>query len=139
MATLNEFLLAAEYIVTAGNHNLILCERGIRTFESDTRNTLDISSVAIIKKEISLPVIVDLSHSLGRKDIILPVAKAVKALWADGIMLEVHDNPSKALSDSEQQLSINEFQALYDEISNESCTRTNFNYAYPSIHSIARG
>jgi phospho-2-dehydro-3-deoxyheptonate aldolase len=115
MSTLKEFLLAAEYIVSSGNNNVILCERGIRTFETSTRNTLDISSIAIIKKETSLPIIVDLSHSLGRKDIILPVAKAVKALGVDGIMLEVHNNPKEALSDAAQQLSTEEFQAFYDE------------------------
>jgi 3-deoxy-7-phosphoheptulonate synthase len=117
MATLNEFIMAAEYIVSLGNQNLILCERGIRTFETSTRNTLDISSVAIIKNETSLPIIVDLSHSLGRKDIVLPIANAMKALGADGIMIEVHNNPSTALSDSNQQLSLEEFQILYDAIS----------------------
>jgi len=115
MSTLKEFLLAAEYIVSSGNRNVILCERGIRTFEDSTRNTLDISSVAIIKRETTLPVIVDLSHSLGRKDILLPVSKAVKALGADGLMIEVHSNPSKALSDEKQQLSIEEFQNFYEE------------------------
>lgn len=103
MSTMKEFLLAAEYIVSNGNTNLILCERGIRTFETSTRNTLDISSIAIIKKETSIPVIVDLSHSLGRKDILLPISKAVIALGADGIMIEVHNNPAEALSDKEQQ------------------------------------
>ena len=116
MSTLEEFLMAAEYIAAAGNRKLILCERGIRTFEGSTRNTLDISSAAIIKKETSLPVIVDLSHSLGRKDILVPVAKAVKALGVNGIMLEVHNNPPEALSDSEQQLSPEEFQLFYDEM-----------------------
>ena len=112
MSTLKEFLLAAEYIVAGGNKNLILCERGIRTFEESTRNTLDISTIAIIKNETSLPVIVDLSHSLGRKDILLPVSKAVQALNVDGIMLEVHNEPAKALSDARYQLSLEEFAAL---------------------------
>jgi len=116
MATLSEFLFAAEYIAKGGNTNLILCERGIRTFENDVRNILDISSVAIIKKETSLPVVVDLSHSLGRKDIIAPVAKAVLALGADGLMLEIHHNPSEALSDAEQQLSFSEFENFLSEI-----------------------
>ena len=110
MSTLKEFLLAAEYIVSNGNTEIVLCERGIRTFETSTRNTLDISSIAIAKKETSLPVIVDLSHSLGRKDILIPVARAMVALESDGIMLEVHNNPAKALSDIEQQLSLGEFQ-----------------------------
>ena len=116
MATLSEFLLAAEYIVKGGNDKLILCERGIRTFENGVRNVLDISSVAIIKKETSLPVIVDLSHSLGRKDILAPVAKAVLALGIDGLMLEVHNNPPKALSDAGQQLSFAEFDEFLFEI-----------------------
>ena len=89
MATIKEFLNAAEYVVSNGNKNLILCERGIRTFEDSTRNTLDISCIAIVKKETSLPIIADLSHSLGRTDIILPILKAVKAMGADGIMLEL--------------------------------------------------
>lgn len=120
MSTLKEFLLAAEYIVAEGNNNLILCERGIRTFEDSTRNTLDISSIAIIKKETSLPVIADLSHSLGRKDILVPIARAVIALGVEGIMVEVHNRPSTALSDSEQQLTLEEFQSLIDNIAQET-------------------
>lgn len=116
MSTLKEFLLATEYIVSCGNQNVILCERGIRTFEDSTRNTLDISSVAIIKKETSLPVIIDLSHSLGRKDIVVLIAKAAMALGVDGLMLEVHNNPSVAFSDSKQQLSLDEFQLFLNEI-----------------------
>lgn len=117
MSTLNEFFLAAEYIVSNGNENLVLCERGIRTFENSTRNTLDISSVAIIKQETSLPVIIDLSHSLGRKDILLPISKAVLQLDIDGIMVEVHNSPATALSDRQQQLSIEEFQEYCDKLS----------------------
>jgi 3-deoxy-7-phosphoheptulonate synthase len=116
MATLEEFLMAVEYIRSEGNNNIAVCERGIRTFETSTRNTLDISSVAIIKKETNLPIIIDLSHSLGRKDIMLPVAKAVYALGADGIMIEVHNNPQKALSDSSQQLSIDEFSQFHHNL-----------------------
>ena len=116
MSTLEEFLLAAEYVVAEGNNNVILCERGIRTFENSTRNTLDISSIAIIKKETSLPVIADLSHSLGRKDIVIPIARAVIALGVDGIMLEVHNHPSAALSDKQQQLTLEEFQTLLHNI-----------------------
>lgn len=116
MSTVEEFLLAAEYIVSAGNENIILCERGIRTFETSTRNTLDITSVAIIKKETNLPIIIDISHSLGRKDIALPVTKAVIALGVDGIMAEVHNEPEKAVSDSSQQFSIEEFTFLFREI-----------------------
>ncbi len=115
MSTIEEFLLAAEYIVSEGNSNIIMCERGIRTFETFTRNTLDLSCVAAIKQQTSLPVIVDLSHSLGRKDILLPMAKAIKALKVDGLMLEVHCDPNHALSDSTQQLSIEEFQEFCNE------------------------
>jgi len=112
MATVEEFLNAAEYIVSNGNKNIILCERGIRTFENSTRNTLDISCIAIIKHETSLPVIADLSHSLGRTDIVLPVLKSVEAVGADGAMLELHPEPTKALSDQPQQLNHCEFTAM---------------------------
>ncbi len=108
-ATIKELIYAAEYIALQGNRNIILCERGIRTFETKTRNTLDISSIPIVKKETGLPIVVDLSHSLGRKDIIAPIAKAVLAAGADGIMLEVHPRPELALSDSKQQLNLEEF------------------------------
>lgn len=116
MSTVNEFLLAAEYIVKNGNENVIMCERGIRTFETSTRNTLDISCVALIKQNTSLPIIVDLSHSLGRKDIIKPIAKSVLALGADGIMIEVHPDPSVAKSDANQQLDLNEFNEFLGSI-----------------------
>ena len=108
-ATIEEFMLAAEYIVLNGNRNIILCERGIRTFETKTRNTLDISCIPIIKLETSLSIVADLSHSLGRKDIIYPIAKAVIAAGADGIMVEVHPDPDTALSDGKQQMNMNEF------------------------------
>ena len=114
MSTIEEFLLAAEYIVSEGNSNIIMCERGIRTFETLTRNTLDLTCVAVIKQQTSLPVIADLSHSLGRKDILTPMSKALKALKVDGIMLEVHNDPEHALSDSKQQLSFAEFQEFYN-------------------------
>lgn len=115
-ATLEELLYAAEYIVSAGNPNIILMERGIRTFERWTRNTLDISAVALLKLESHLPVIVDISHSAGRRDIAIPLAKVVKASGADGLMVEVHPNPPVAMSDAKQQLSIPEFHALMDAI-----------------------
>lgn len=111
-STLEEFLSAAEYIVSSGNKNIILCERGIRTFENSTRNTLDISSVAFIKEHTDIPIIVDVSHSLGRKDIVKRVSKAVKAVGADGLMVEVHPEPSVALSDKQQQLDFSEFRDL---------------------------
>ena len=109
MATIEEFLYAAEYIVTAGNPTVVLCERGIRTFERATRNTLDISAVALLKRETPLPVIVDVSHSLGRRDIILPCGRAAIAAGADGLMVEVHPDPDRALSDGFQQLDLKAF------------------------------
>lgn len=115
-ASIEEFIYAAEYIALQGSRNIILCERGIRTFETKTRNTLDISSIPIIKNETCLPIIVDLSHSLGRKDIIVPIAKSVLAAGADGIMVEVHPKPELALSDRRQQLNIDEFSRLLDEL-----------------------
>jgi len=111
-STINELIYASEYIALQGSRKIIICERGIRTFENKTRNTLDISSIPIIKIETKLPVIVDLSHSLGRKDIILQIAKAALAVGADGIMVEVHPNPQTALSDSNQQLNLLEFKNL---------------------------
>ncbi len=115
-STIQEFMYAAEYIGLKGNRKIILCERGIRTFETKTRNTLDLSSVPIIKKETSLPIIVDISHSLGRKDIVCELTKAALAVGADGFMIEVHPCPELALSDSKQQLSPEEFLALLDDI-----------------------
>jgi len=111
-STLEELLYAAEYIVSSGNPNVILIERGIRTFERWTRNTLDISAVPLLKQETHLPVIVDISHSAGRRDIAPTLAKVVQASGADGLMVEVHPNPPVALSDAKQQLSIPEFDAL---------------------------
>jgi len=115
-ATLEEFLYAAEYIVSSGNQNVILIARGIRTYEKWTRNTLDIGAVALLKLESHLPVVVDISHSAGRRDIAIPIAKAAKAVGADGLMVEVHPNPPVAMSDAKQQLSIPEFHALMDEL-----------------------
>ncbi|WP_454909941.1 bifunctional 3-deoxy-7-phosphoheptulonate synthase/chorismate mutase [Staphylococcus saprophyticus] len=115
-ATIEEFIFAAEYIASQGNENIILCERGIRTYEKATRNTLDISAVPILKQGTHLPVMVDVTHSTGRKDIMLPTAKAGLAVGADGIMAEVHPDPSVALSDSGQQMDLNEFDAFYKEL-----------------------
>ncbi|CAG0930574.1 3-deoxy-7-phosphoheptulonate synthase [Thermoflexales bacterium] len=112
MSTVEELLLAAEYILTEGNPHVIVCERGIRTFEPLTRNTLDLACVALVKRMHPLPVIVDLSHSLGRTDIMLPLAKAAFACGCDGLMIEVHPNPSKALSDGQQSLSFTELDRL---------------------------
>ncbi|HCY1157418.1 TPA: bifunctional 3-deoxy-7-phosphoheptulonate synthase/chorismate mutase [Staphylococcus aureus] len=115
-ATIEEFVYAAEYIASQGNQNIILCERGIRTYEKATRNTLDISAVPILKQATHLPVMVDVTHSTGRKDIMLPTAKAALAVGADGVMAEVHPDPSVALSDAGQQMDLDEFQAFYDEL-----------------------
>ncbi|WP_346768710.1 bifunctional 3-deoxy-7-phosphoheptulonate synthase/chorismate mutase [Paenibacillus sp. HB172176] len=112
-ATLEEFLFAAEYIVHQGNTQVILIERGIRTFEKWTRNTLDISAVPLLKQETHLPVLVDVTHSTGRKDILLPCAKAALAAGADGIMIEVHPNPPEALSDAKQQINLEEFHQFW--------------------------
>ncbi len=115
-ATIDEFIHAAEYIMSKGNENIMLCERGIRTYEKATRNTLDISAVPILKQETHLPVFVDVTHSTGRRDLLLPCAKAAIAIGADGVMAEVHPDPSVALSDSQQQMDIPQFNAFYDEI-----------------------
>jgi 3-deoxy-7-phosphoheptulonate synthase / chorismate mutase len=116
-ATLEEFMYAAEYIVSSGNPNVILIERGIRTFEKWTRNTLDIGGVAVLKLETHLPIVVDISHSAGRRDIAKPLARVAKASGADGLMVEVHPNPPVALSDSKQQLYIQQFHEMMAEIS----------------------
>lgn len=116
MATLDELLMSAEYIISGGNEAVVLCERGIRTFEPWTRNTLDISAIPLLKKETSLPVIVDLSHALGRRDILLPCARAALAAGADGLMVEVHPAPDRALSDGFQQLDHAGFATLIREL-----------------------
>ncbi|HEU4962943.1 MAG TPA: bifunctional 3-deoxy-7-phosphoheptulonate synthase/chorismate mutase [Bacilli bacterium] len=115
-ATIEELLYAAEYIASRGNEQIILCERGIRTYEKATRNTLDISAVPILKQESHLPVIVDISHSTGRKDIMFPIAKAALAVGADGLIVETHNEPAVALSDAKQQLDLNQFSTLMGEL-----------------------
>ncbi|HEX6594634.1 MAG TPA: bifunctional 3-deoxy-7-phosphoheptulonate synthase/chorismate mutase [Bacillota bacterium] len=115
-ATIEEFMYAAEYIHAQGNNQIILCERGIRTYEKATRNTLDISAVPILKKETHLPVTVDVTHSTGRKDLLLPATKAAIAIGADAIMAEVHPDPAVALSDSAQQMNIDQFDDYMTEV-----------------------
>jgi 3-deoxy-7-phosphoheptulonate synthase len=115
-STIKEWLMAAEYIMLKGNSNIILCERGIRTFEDYTRNTLDLSAVIAAKKETHLPVIVDPSHGTGRKDMILKMTLAAKVIGADGVMVEVHPEPEKALSDSAQSMNFKEFDNLITEV-----------------------
>lgn len=115
-ATISEFINAAEYIMAGGNDQIILCERGIRTYERATRNTLDISAVPILKKETHLPVAVDVTHSTGRRDLLLPTAKAALAIGADLLMAEVHPDPAVALSDSLQQMDIPQFHDFMNEL-----------------------
>lgn len=115
-ATIEEWLLAAEYILNGGNPNVILCERGIRTFETYTRNTLDIGAVPLIKNLSHLPILVDPSHATGKWKMVTPVAKAAIAAGADGIMVEVHPEPDRALSDGKQSLTPDNFQKLYEQI-----------------------
>ncbi len=114
-ATIEEWLRAAEYLLDAGNTDVILCERGIRTFERYTRNTLDISAVALAKLETHLPVLVDVTHSGGRRDLLVPLTKSALAVGADGIMIEVHPNPAVALSDNKQQIDFETFERYLEE------------------------
>ncbi|MEK6680427.1 MAG: 3-deoxy-7-phosphoheptulonate synthase [Nitrospirota bacterium] len=115
-ATIKEFLMSAEYIMSKGNAKVMLCERGIRTFETYTRNTLDLSAVPVIKKLSHLPVIVDPSHGVGRWDLVAPMAKAAIAAGADGLIIEVHPNPEEAFSDGEQSLKPKVFKELMKEL-----------------------
>jgi 3-deoxy-7-phosphoheptulonate synthase len=116
MATVEELLMAAEYIVSAGNPNVILCERGIRTFETYTRNTMDLSAVPLLHHLTHLPVIVDPSHATGKRYLVKPLAIGGIAVGADGVMVEVHPHPEEALSDAEQQLTFDEFASLMEAI-----------------------
>lgn len=111
-ATIREFLMAAEYIVAFGNEKVILCERGIRTFEIATRNTVDINGVALLKEKSHLPIIIDASHGTGKKSLVEPVTLGCILAGADGAMVEIHQNPSCALSDGEQSLNFQEFEIL---------------------------
>jgi 3-deoxy-7-phosphoheptulonate synthase len=115
-ATIKEFLMSAEYIAAEGNHKIILCERGIRTFETAVRNTLDLSAVPVLKEETHLPVIVDPSHAVGRWDFVAPLAKAAIAVGADGLMIEVHSDPENALCDGAQSLKPDKFAALMKDL-----------------------
>lgn len=116
MTTLDELLMSAEYVMASGNDNVMLCERGIRTFETSMRNTLDISAVPVLKEKTHLPVIVDPSHAIGQWRFVLPLAKAAVAVGADGLMIEVHPDPRNALSDGPQSLKPEKFHKLMDEI-----------------------
>jgi 3-deoxy-7-phosphoheptulonate synthase len=118
-ALIKEWLLAAEYLVQAGNEEIILCERGIRSFETLTRNTLDLTAVAYLKQKTHFPVIVDPSHAAGDRDLVIPLAKASKAVGADGILVEVHPDPSKALSDGDQALDFEGMHQLWLSLQNQ--------------------
>ena len=124
-ATIEEWLMAAEYIMARGNHQVILCERGVRTFVHHSRNTLDVSAIPMVRKESHLPIIVDPSHAAGRRDQVLPLSRAAVAANAHGLMVEVHHEPEKALSDGPQ--------SLYPEQFNELCRQVR------AIHALAGG
>src|SRR5262245_31213639 len=115
-STIEEWLLSAEYILAGGNSQVVLCERGIRTFENATRNTLDISAIPVVKKLSHLPIVVDPSHGTGRRDKVIPMARAAIAAGADGLLIEVHNNPEKALSDGAQSLYPEQFERLMGEL-----------------------
>ncbi len=115
-ATIKEWLMAAEYVMSKGNEQVILCERGIRTFETATRNTLDLSAIPVLKQITHLPVVVDPSHGVGKWDLVAPMAKAAVAAGADGLLIEVHTNPEEAVSDGEQSLRPEFFKKLMAEL-----------------------
>ena len=115
-ATIEEWLLAAEYILAQGNRNVILCERGIRTFEKITRNTMDISAIPLIKRLSHLPIISDPSQGTGRRDLVAPMSLAALAAGTDGLLIEVHPNPDEALKDGAQSLTIDQFQSLMPQV-----------------------
>jgi 3-deoxy-7-phosphoheptulonate synthase len=115
-ATIEELLLSAEYILAGGNYDVILCERGIRTFENATRNTMDISAIPVVKSLSHLPIVADPSHGTGRRDKVLPMARAAVAAGADGLLVEVHPDPDRALSDGAQSLRPQQFAELMDQL-----------------------
>jgi 3-deoxy-7-phosphoheptulonate synthase len=116
MSTINEFLMSAEYILSEGGKQVVLCERGIRTFETETRNTLDLSAVPVLKRLTHLPVFVDPSHATGHWDLVTPMAKAAVVAGADGLLIEVHPKPEEAFSDGAQSLKPTVFLQLMKEI-----------------------
>jgi 3-deoxy-7-phosphoheptulonate synthase len=115
-ATIEELLLSAEYILSGGNYDVILCERGIRTFENATRNTMDISAIPVVKSLSHLPIVADPSHGTGRRDKVLPMARAAVAAGADGLLVEVHHDPDHALSDGAQSLRPQQFAELMEQL-----------------------
>jgi 3-deoxy-7-phosphoheptulonate synthase len=115
-ATIEELLLSAEYIMSGGNYEVMLCERGIRTFETATRNTMDVSAIPVLKKLSHLPVIADPSHGTGKRDYVLPMARAAVAAGADGLLVEVHPNPDRAASDGAQTLKPEQFREMMQQV-----------------------
>ncbi|HKU22886.1 MAG TPA: hypothetical protein VJQ50_17880, partial [Terriglobales bacterium] len=115
-ATLEEFLMAAEYIMSEGNYQVILCERGVRTFADHTRNTLDLSLVPAVQRLSHLPILVDPSHGTGKRNKVTPLSRAAVAVGADGLMVEVHNNPDRALSDGIQSIYPDQFDELMKQI-----------------------
>jgi 3-deoxy-7-phosphoheptulonate synthase len=115
-ATIEELLLSAEYLLAGGNYDVILCERGIRTFETYTRNTMDISAIPVVKKLSHLPIVGDPSHATGRRDKVPAMARATVAAGGDGLLIEVHPNPDRALSDGAQSLFPEQFVTLMDTL-----------------------
>jgi 3-deoxy-7-phosphoheptulonate synthase len=115
-ATLEEFLMAAEYVMSEGNYNVILCERGVRTFADHTRNTLDLSVVPAVQRLSHLPIVVDPSHGTGKRNKVTPLSRAAVAVGADGLIVEVHHDPDRALSDGMQSLYPDQFDALMEQV-----------------------
>jgi len=115
-ATLDEFLMAGEYILSEGNYNVILCERGVRTFADHTRNTLDLAVIPAVKRLSHLPILVDPSHGTGRREKVLPLSRAAVAVGADGLLVEVHHQPDQALSDGYQSILPGQFEQLLAEV-----------------------
>jgi 3-deoxy-7-phosphoheptulonate synthase len=115
-ATLDEWLMAAEYIMSEGNSQVILCERGVRAIGGHARNLLDLATIPAVRRESHLPIVVDPSHAAGRRDLVPPLARAAVAAGADGLLIEVHHEPEKALSDGAQSLYPQQFGVLMDEI-----------------------
>jgi len=115
-ASITEWIHAAEYIISEGNNNVILCERGIKSFEFSTRYTLDLSSIPVVKSLVDIPIIVDPSHAAGNKDYVIALSKAAKAVGADGLLVEVHPNPEEALSDVKQQITVEMLEQLMKEL-----------------------
>jgi 3-deoxy-7-phosphoheptulonate synthase len=114
--TIEEWLLAAEYILAGGNPNVILCERGIRTFETATRNTLDLSAIPVLREKTHLPIVIDPSHATGKRNYVSPMAYAALAAGADGLLIEVHPEPDKALSDGAQSLTLELFSNMMENL-----------------------